>query len=176
MNTGLQGHNISCDNFFTSYDLGQEVLRRKLTIVGMVKKNKPKLPAEISQVKGRASLSSRFTFTDTTTVVFCCPKKILSVVLLSSLQKDAAVSSGKPTIILDYNKNKGRLDNLDKLTVTYTCQRMTRRWPWLCSTTWLMRLHIMHLCCGPTSTKGGTQTKNTSREFFLRTWEIQGAC
>ncbi|KAM4035776.1 uncharacterized protein ACNLHF_014862 [Anomaloglossus baeobatrachus] len=49
-----------------------------------------------------------------------------------TLHKDAAVSSGsdkKPRIILDYNKNKGGVDNLDKLTATYTCQRMTRRWP-----------------------------------------------
>ncbi|KAM4052997.1 uncharacterized protein ACNLHF_005812 [Anomaloglossus baeobatrachus] len=51
---------------------------------------------------------------------------------MSTLHKDAAVSSGsdkKPRIILDYNKNKGGVDNLDKLTATYTCQRMTRRWP-----------------------------------------------
>ncbi|KAM4038377.1 uncharacterized protein ACNLHF_016694 [Anomaloglossus baeobatrachus] len=51
---------------------------------------------------------------------------------MSTLYKDGAVSSGsdkKPRIILDYNKNKGGMDNLDKLTATYTCQRMTRRWP-----------------------------------------------
>ena len=51
---------------------------------------------------------------------------------MSTLYKDAAVSSGsdkKPTIIQDYNKNEGGVDNLDKLTATYTCQRMTRRWP-----------------------------------------------
>ncbi|KAM4038566.1 uncharacterized protein ACNLHF_016923 [Anomaloglossus baeobatrachus] len=51
---------------------------------------------------------------------------------MSTLHKDAAVSSGsdkKPRIILDYNKNKGGVDNLDKLTATYTCQQMTRRWP-----------------------------------------------
>ncbi|XP_029995668.1 piggyBac transposable element-derived protein 4-like isoform X2 [Sphaeramia orbicularis] len=132
MTTGLQGHNITCDNFFTSYDLGQELLRRKLTMVGTVKKNKPELPAEILQVKDRAPLSSKFAFTDTTTVVSYCPKKTKNVILMSTLHKDAAVSSGsdkKPTIILDYNKNKGGVDNLDNLTATYTCQRMTRRWP-----------------------------------------------
>ena len=30
---------------------------------------------------------------------------------------------------MDYNKNKGGVDNLDKLTATYTFQRMTRWWP-----------------------------------------------
>ncbi|XP_044133740.1 piggyBac transposable element-derived protein 4-like [Bufo gargarizans] len=51
---------------------------------------------------------------------------------MSTFHKDAAVSSRsdkKPTIILDYNKNKGGVDNLDKLSATYTCQRMTRIWP-----------------------------------------------
>ncbi|XP_051791324.1 piggyBac transposable element-derived protein 4-like [Erpetoichthys calabaricus] len=48
MTTGLQGHNITCDNFFTSYDLGQELLRWKLTMVGTVKKNKPDLLVEDS--------------------------------------------------------------------------------------------------------------------------------
>ncbi|XP_051783376.1 piggyBac transposable element-derived protein 4-like, partial [Erpetoichthys calabaricus] len=132
MTTGLQGHNITCDNFFTSYDLGQELLKRKLTMVGTVKKNKPELPAEILQVKGRAPLSSKFAFTDTTTVVSYCPKRNRNVILMSTLHKDAAVSSGsdkKLTIIHNYNKNKGGVDNLDKLTATYTCQRMTRRWP-----------------------------------------------
>ncbi|KAI4886808.1 hypothetical protein NFI96_022436 [Prochilodus magdalenae] len=127
MTTGLQGHNITCDNFFTSYDLVQE-----LTMVGTVKKNKPELPAAMLQVKDRAPLSSKFVFTDTTTAVSYCPKNQRNVILMSTLHKDAAVSSGsdkKPIIILDYNKNKGGVDNLDKLTATYTCQRMTRRWP-----------------------------------------------
>ncbi|KAM4031867.1 LOW QUALITY PROTEIN: piggyBac transposable element-derived protein 4-like [Anomaloglossus baeobatrachus] len=132
MTTRLQGHNITCDNFFTSYDLGQDLLRRKITMVGTVKKNKPELPAELLQMKDRAPLSSKFVFTDTTTAVSYCPKKRRNVVLMSTLHKDAAVSSGsdkKPRIILDYNKNKGGVDNLDKLTATYTCQRITRRWP-----------------------------------------------
>ena len=84
------------------------------------------------QVKDRAPLSSKFVFTDTTTAVSYCPKKRQNVILMSTLHKDAAVSSGsdkKPIIILDYNKNKGGVDNLDKLSATYTCQRMTRRWP-----------------------------------------------
>lgn len=36
MTTGLQGHDITCDHFFTSYDLGQH-LKRKLTMVATVK-------------------------------------------------------------------------------------------------------------------------------------------
>ncbi|KAF0040529.1 hypothetical protein F2P81_006427 [Scophthalmus maximus] len=31
---GLRGHNVTCDNFFTSYELGQRLLRRGITMVG----------------------------------------------------------------------------------------------------------------------------------------------
>ncbi|KAL7881706.1 hypothetical protein AOLI_G00085540 [Acnodon oligacanthus] len=79
----------------------------------------------VTRMKDRAPLSSKFIFTDTTTAVSYCPKKRRNVILMSTLHKDAAVSSGsdkKPIIILDYNKNKVGVDNLDKLTATYTCQ------------------------------------------------------
>ncbi|XP_051501702.1 piggyBac transposable element-derived protein 4-like [Myxocyprinus asiaticus] len=35
----------------------------------------------------------------------------------------------KPAIILDYNHNKGGVDNLDKVIGTYSCRRITARWP-----------------------------------------------
>ncbi|KAL1232358.1 PiggyBac transposable element-derived protein [Trichinella spiralis] len=35
----------------------------------------------------------------------------------------------KPEIILHYNNTKGGVDNLDKMTSTYSCQRMSARWP-----------------------------------------------
>ncbi|KAJ8372706.1 hypothetical protein AAFF_G00277750 [Aldrovandia affinis] len=132
MTEGLRGHNITCDNFFTSYDLGQELLKNKLTMVGTVRKNKPELPSALLDTKDRAPLSSKFAFTETTTTVSYCPKKRKNVILMSTLHKKAAVSrrrNKKPDIILDYNRNKGGVDNLDKVTGTYTCKRMTARWP-----------------------------------------------
>uniref|UniRef100_A0A3P9MKV5 PiggyBac transposable element-derived protein domain-containing protein n=1 Tax=Oryzias latipes TaxID=8090 RepID=A0A3P9MKV5_ORYLA len=170
LTTGLQGHNITCDNFFTSYDLGQELLRRKLTMVGTVKKNKPELPAEMLLVKDRAPLSSKFVFTDTTTVVSYCPRKRRSVILMSTLHKDAAVSSGsdkKPIIILDYNKNKGGVDNLDKLTATYTCQRMTRRWPMVVFYNILNVSAYNAFVLWTNIHQGWNSTQNTKRRMFL---------
>ena len=173
MTTGLQGHNITCDNFFTSYALGQELLKRKLTMVGTVRKNKPELPPALVSTRGREALSSKFAFTDTHTLVSYVPKKNRNVILMSTLHKDTAVSTTeerKPLMIQDYNRNKGGVDCLDKvmysfihhafyfifiyvnhsilcktdsilfpisyllflslqLTGTYTCKRMTARWP-----------------------------------------------
>ncbi|XP_056155945.1 piggyBac transposable element-derived protein 4-like [Lampris incognitus] len=132
MTQGFRGHNITYDNFFTSYALDQELLKKKLTMIGTVRKNKPELLSALLDTKDRAPLSSKFAFTETTTTVSYCPKKKKNVVMMSTLYNNAAVSSGedkKPNIILDYNSNKGGVDNLDKVTGTYTCQRKTVRWP-----------------------------------------------
>lgn len=54
------------------------------------------------------------------------------MVLLSTLHKAAAISDQgerKPAIILDYNFNKGGMDNLDKVIGTYSCRSMTACWP-----------------------------------------------
>ena len=52
------------------------------------------------------------------TLVSYCPKKKNNVLLITTLHRDAAVSireDKKPNAILDYNRNKSRIDNLDKV-------------------------------------------------------------
>ena len=66
---GLHGRNVTCNNFFTSYELGRQLLERKITMVGTVRKNKPELPTRLLTVKGRAVFSSKFAFTPTATLV-----------------------------------------------------------------------------------------------------------
>ena len=36
----LRGQNVTCDNFFTSYMLGQALLKRNITMLGTMKRNK----------------------------------------------------------------------------------------------------------------------------------------
>lgn len=100
-------------------------------MVGTVRKSKPELlPAQLAS-KDREVFSSKFTFTPMTTVVSYLPKKNKKVVLMSTLHKDSDIGDRedrKPVIILDYNLNKGGVDNLDKVIGTYSCRRMTARW------------------------------------------------
>ncbi|CAJ1061406.1 piggyBac transposable element-derived protein 4-like [Xyrichtys novacula] len=124
---GLRDRNVTCDNFFTSYELGQQLLKRKMTMV-----NKPELLLALLSPKGRAAFSSKFAFTSTTTGALYVPKKIKNVLLVSTKHTEAEVSDRrdrKPVIILDYNRCKGGVDNLDKVIGTYSCRRMTARWP-----------------------------------------------
>lgn len=125
----LKGHNVTIDNFFTSYNLGQELLKRKLTMLGTIRKNKNDLP----KFENKDVFSSEFFFTKDTTVVNYVPKKYRNVILMSTFHADKAVSDNsnkmKPIIILDYNSTKGAVDTLDQAVATYTCKRKTNRWP-----------------------------------------------
>lgn len=60
---GLQGNVITCDNFFTSFALAEELLRRKLALVGTIRKKKPELPPQLLQTRDRAVFSFAFTLT-----------------------------------------------------------------------------------------------------------------
>ncbi|CAB4066030.1 unnamed protein product [Lepeophtheirus salmonis] len=114
MTEGLRGHNVTCNNFNTSYQRGQQLLKRKITMVE------------------REVFSSKFAFTPSTTSVSYLPKKNKIVVLLSTLHRDRSISDRddrKSIIIMDYNRNKGGVDNLDMVIGAYSCRRMTARWP-----------------------------------------------
>ncbi|XP_038584333.1 piggyBac transposable element-derived protein 4-like isoform X2 [Micropterus salmoides] len=132
MTEGLKGNIVTCDNFFTSYALAEELLRRKMTLVGTIRKNKPELPPELVNIKHRAPLSSLFAFTKTHTLVCYVPKRGKNVTLLSTKHREPALSDfdhKKPVIITDYNSCKGGVDNLDKCVGTYSCRRKCYRWP-----------------------------------------------
>ncbi|XP_070400505.1 piggyBac transposable element-derived protein 4-like [Nothobranchius furzeri] len=97
-----------------------------------VRRNKPELPPQLLQMKSRAVLSSLFGFTSTATAVSYIPKRRRNVLLLSTKHHQVQIQEGpqqKPTVIIDYNRCKGAVDNLDKLVATYSCRRKTRRWP-----------------------------------------------
>jgi len=65
-------------------------------------------------------------------VVSYVPKKNKTVRLLSTQFLDDSVSDEshkKPSMILEYNRIKGGVDNADKLVREYSCARRTSRWP-----------------------------------------------
>uniref|UniRef100_A0AAX7T8F5 PiggyBac transposable element-derived protein domain-containing protein n=1 Tax=Astatotilapia calliptera TaxID=8154 RepID=A0AAX7T8F5_ASTCA len=128
---GLQGHSVTCDNFFTSYPLSVELLRRTNTLVGTIRKNKPELPPELLQTRGRGVFSSVFAFTSTHTAVSYVPRRGKNVLLLSSKHRTPGICDGpkrKLHIIRDYNRCKGGVDKLDQAVNDYSCRRRTRRW------------------------------------------------
>lgn len=106
---------IVMDNFFTSYDLAQELLGNKLTMVGTVRKNKRFIPQEFQANRNREIGSNLFGFRLKMTLLSHVPKKNKAVVISSTLHHSSLVGDdGKAEINTFYNRNKGGVDVLDK--------------------------------------------------------------
>lgn len=118
---GLTG-TVTTDNFFTSHELGQQLLRRGMALVGTLKKRRQELPAQLLDMRARQVLSTTFAFTKDTMICSYVPKERKMVVLLSTKHRQPVVSEAahqKPQVILDYNRCKGAVDNLDKVCLTH---------------------------------------------------------
>lgn len=95
MMEGLQGVTVNCDNFFFTWGaLAQQLRKRKIALVGTMKRNRPELPPALLQTRGRAALSSVFAFSLNTTTVSYVPKRGRYVLLISTRHGDAEVSEG----------------------------------------------------------------------------------
>lgn len=108
---GLKGQNITADNFFSSFDLAQKLLERKLTYVGTVRKNKTFIPPKLLIFKKVPLYTSTFAFNEVATLVSYNSHKNKGTVLMSTMHKTAEVDANgpkkKPEIVSYYNSTKG---------------------------------------------------------------------
>ena len=130
---GLEsGRNVTCDNFFTSYSLANELAKKKITLLGTIRKQRKEVPKSMLADNQRAVDSSKYLFTNLATMVSYVPKKNKAVILLSSthvqFSQEELNATGKPRIVLDYNATKGGVDTIDQMRNEYTVSRPTRRW------------------------------------------------
>ena len=104
------GRNITCDNFFTSIPLARDLLKKKLTLVETIRKNKPKWPPQFTVAKGRDITSIIFGFQNDATISSYCPKKACVVNMRSTMHSLPEIASNfvekKPEVILHYNSTK----------------------------------------------------------------------
>lgn len=82
---GLKGHNVTADNLFASHGLGQKLLRKGLTLVGTMRKNKRSIPPKLLEVKKVPLYRSTFAFAENTTLVSYVGRKNKSVILMSTM-------------------------------------------------------------------------------------------
>ncbi|XP_047103745.1 piggyBac transposable element-derived protein 4-like [Schistocerca piceifrons] len=78
------GRNITTDNFFTSYDLGQKWLKMKLTLVGTLRSTRKEVPKEFLPLKTREECTTRFAYSGKTLLASYVPKRNKAVLLLST--------------------------------------------------------------------------------------------
>lgn len=125
------GRNITMDNWFTSIPLTDKMLTEfNLTIVGTIRKNKPEIPLSFLPSREKKEGTSQFAFSNKKTLVSYTPKKMKSVLLLSSMHSGKVIDeNSKPEIINFYNSTKGGVDTFDQMMHTSSVSRKTRRWP-----------------------------------------------
>ncbi len=128
------GRNVTMDNWFTLPLIKKLLSDHKLTSIGTIRKNKRKVPLEFSKPVSRPPCTSMFGFTQESTLLSYIPKKNKNVLLISTLHHHDEIDEDtgdlhKPTMITEYNRTKGGVDVVDKLTASYNVARNTRRWP-----------------------------------------------
>lgn len=107
---------------FTSHKLGQELLKKKLTVMGTIQKNKLRPGAQTADYKGQACHIFQVCAHADTSLDYYVPKKSKNVILMCTLNRDGRIcvqEHRKPRIILDCNTTKQGVDNMDKLMTTY---------------------------------------------------------
>ena len=121
--------NVATDNWFTSTKLAADLLRKQITLLGTMRRNKPDIPKKFAIGKNREVGSSLFGFSHRQTLVSYVPKKNKSVILLSTMHDDNKVdeATGKPEIILEYIATKTAVNRVDQLCHNYSVQKRTKR-------------------------------------------------
>ena len=116
----------------TPIALARDLLKKKLTLVGAIWKNKPKLLPQFTVAKGCDITSTIFGFQNDAMIASYCPQKEYVVNMFSTMHSLPEIASNsaekKPKVILYYNSTKSGVDILNGTVRTYTCKRMTRRW------------------------------------------------
>ena len=128
------GYNVSCDNFFTSLDVAARLAKEKGSLVGTIRHNRRELPQAakaMQQLHDTTPLKTTISSTSAALACYQC-KKAKSVMILSTLHPDVAVSSEnnpkkKPETVLFYNKTETRLNVVDQMTRKYSVKAASRR-------------------------------------------------
>lgn len=72
------GRNLTVDNWYMFYQLSQDLIKKKINVVGTIRKNKRELPLEFFAAKKRGVHTSVFGFQKTNHYcVVCAGKKIM---------------------------------------------------------------------------------------------------
>ena len=86
-----QEHGETCDNFFTSLELGKELVKQNKTLLDTIRQIRKEVPKIMLPSQSRELNSSLLLFSRDAMMVSCVPRKNKSVILLSSQHNDQTV-------------------------------------------------------------------------------------
>lgn len=132
---GLSDRNVTCDNFFTSYQLAEDLNKNRMTILGTIRKNRTEIPSVLVDMRQKPIYSTEVVYEYKLQAVMLSyvPRRYRFVTLLSTYHNVVSINEQdekkKPNLIEDYNKTKSGVDTMDQMVATYTCKRKINRWP-----------------------------------------------
>lgn len=120
LTAGLNGRNVTCDKFFTTYHLAEELKKRRMTVVGTIRKNRKELPSVLVDMKGKPQYHSEFVFDHAlrATVVSHVPQKNHFVTLFSTYRTNKIVGTD------------------EKRTPEISVSTITLKEAWMCCINW----------------------------------------
>lgn len=126
-----KGRNVTCDNFFTSLKLAEQLKSKKTSLVGTVNRIRREIPIEVKKSRARLYDTQVLKKDDITLTVYQ-GKANKNVIVMSSLHPDVALGSDgkkKPETVTFYNETKYGVDIVDQMARKYSVKPPARRWP-----------------------------------------------
>ena len=154
------------DNLYTSPTLCNHLLRVGIRSCGTCRPNRKGLPADLKRVRKRLPKGETSTWqsgqlgclvwNDAKPVIFLSTLRRVDQLTPIPATRGLPATT-RPTVAVDYNFNKGHVDQVDQLRAYYVVQRRTRR-TWPAVAWWLLDMCISNaykLWCLETNTKHG---------------------
>ncbi|GFS15912.1 PiggyBac transposable element-derived protein 4 [Elysia marginata] len=127
----VMGRNVTCDNFFTDYELAQKLNFEKMSVVGTLRRNKRFIPPEDQTLAQKGE--PKFCFRKDAMLVSykSGAKKSYSHVKHALRFSNCGQKHNKemPEVERFYNSTRGGVDTMDLMAHTVSSQRQTKRWP-----------------------------------------------
>ena len=135
---GLQGRNLSMDRLYTSINLAQWLLQKRMTCIGTTQQNRVGIPEDLKKTNDRELLSTRQLWEKTksdlvlTSYVVSSSKGKKNVLVLSTTKPLQGVTRDdgcrKPAVIKLYDFTKGGTDNVDQRIAMYSTRTKSAKW------------------------------------------------
>lgn len=125
------GRNVTTDQFFTSFELGQELKEQRLTLVGTMNQRHRDVPHQLRRNRNRALYETLFCHSQGAMLLSYVPKRNKAVVILTTMDDTHETDDDEkqlPIVIKEYNALKCGVDTTNKLLITYHVRRKSNRW------------------------------------------------
>lgn len=126
-----KGRNVTCDNFFTSVKLAEDLTKKHTTIVGTLNRAKREVPPSVKITRDPLFTTVLFKSNEITLTSYQGKVK-KNVLILSTLHTGVMTDKNKekktPETVEYYNATKCGVDTVDQMARKYSVRAGTRRW------------------------------------------------